>query len=641
MRPEQLGDYQLVTDPRLHVDGRRVAFVVHSMDLEADRYESRIWQWDGTAVRALTAGPGDSSPRWSPDGSRLAFLRRCGPDAPAQVAVLPADGGESEIVSQFALGVSEIAWSPDGTHLAVIGASWVEEVAELDAEERNQRVRRISRLPYRGDDRGWTHDRRQHVYVVDPDAAGDPLCLTPGDYNESEVVWHPAGVELAFISERHEDRGLDPGSQLWTVPRNGGEVWPRTDIGVWEKPSYDATGGLYVIGRPDRWSLPDVLPLNRIEDDGTVVPLTEALDRNLITLTPELAPGGPRWLEDGSALSTVEDSGRVRIVRISPEGVTTDVLAGDRLITGVSPRPDGSAFAFAATGPTDPGELWWWEDGKETRLSRFNDEFRRVTALAEPNRFVVEHEGVEVEGWAYLPAGDEPVPILFNIHGGPATQYGYGFFDEFQVYAGAGYGVVAINPRGSSGYGSKFVRAVVGTLSDEEPPDVRDYNAAVDTAAAHFPRLDPSRVGVMGGSYGGLMTARLVGSSDRYDSAVAERGLYNFVSFAGTSDIGPWFTKMYLDGVVPRDAERLWKASPLALASNVTTPMLIIHSESDFRTPVEQAEQYLAALLANGTEVELVRFPAGQSHELSRSGSPRLRRERFELIIDWHDRHLR
>jgi dipeptidyl aminopeptidase/acylaminoacyl peptidase len=611
------------------------------MNLESDQYESRIWQWDGTTARALTTGPGDSAPRWSPDGSRLAFLRRPGPDTPAQVALLPADGGESELVTEFDLGVSEIAWSPDGTRLAVIAASWVEELAGLDAEERNRRVRRISRLPYRGDDRGWTHDRRRHVYVVVPDAAGDPLCLTPGEYDESEVVWHPSGAEVAFISERHEDRGLDPGNQLWTVPGNGGEARPRTDVGVWEGPSYDATGHLHVVGRPDRWSLPDVLPLNRIEDDGTVVPLTEALDRNLIIHAPALAPGGPQWLEDGSALSTVEDAGRVRVVRISSGGATTDVVAGDRLITGVSPRPDGSAFAFAATGPTDPGELWWWEDGTETRLTTFNDEFRQSTTLAEPNRFVVEHDGVEVEGWVYLPAGDDPVPMLFNIHGGPAAQYGYGFFDEFQVFAGAGYGVVAINPRGSSGYGSEFVRAVVGTLWEDEPPDVRDYNAAVDAAAVEFPRLDASRSGVMGGSYGGLMTARLVGSSDRYASAVAERGLYNFISFAGTSDIGPWFTKMYLDAVVPQDVERLWKASPLALASHVTTPTLIIHSESDFRTPIEQAEQYLAALLANGTEVELVRFPSGQSHELSRSGSPRLRRERFELILDWHDRHLR
>ncbi len=618
-----------------------MAFVVTQMNLEEDRYESRIWLWDGTAARALSTGPNDSSPRWSPDGSRLAFLRKLEPDAAPQVAVLPLDGGEASVVTAFDLGVSQLAWAPDGRRLAVVGATWIEGMADLDDDERSKRVRRISRLPYRGDNMGWTHDRRRHVYLVDPSGDADAVCLTPGDYNESEVAWHPSGDELVFVSARHETRGLDPGDQLWTVPVGGGAAAPRTEIGLWSDPSYDAAGNLYLIGTADRWALPDVLPLNRLEPDGNVVPLTESLDRNLNVFSPPLSPGGPQWLADGTALSTVEDSGRVRVISIDPDGSTRDVLGGDRLITGVSPRLDGSAFGFVATSAADPGELWWWEAGEERRLTSFNEAFRHDTSLVAPQRFVIDHEGLEVEGWVYLPEGDDSVPVLFNIHGGPATQYGYGFFDEFQVYAEAGYGVVAINPRGSSGYGRDFVRTVIGTLFDVEPPDVRDYNAAVDAAAASHPRLDTSRTGIMGGSYGGLMTARLIGSTDRYRSAVAERGLYSFVSFAGTSDIGPWFTRMYLDAVVADDIDTLWAASPLSLVSQVTTPTLIIHSESDFRTPIEQAEQYFAALLAAGVETELVRFPAGQSHELSRSGSPCLRKERFELILEWHDRHLK
>ncbi|MGI9610972.1 MAG: alpha/beta hydrolase family protein, partial [Acidimicrobiia bacterium] len=365
------------------------------------------------------------------------------------------------------------------------------------------------------------------------------------------------------------------------------------------------------------------------------------LDRNLVSHGPDLAPGGPQWLDDGRAYSTLEDSGRIRVIEIQQDGTTSDLVGGDRVITGVSPRGDGTAFAFVASAPDDPGELHWWEDGEELPLTSLNAAFRDAVQLVRPERFLIEHEGVAIEGWIYLAPGDESVPVLFNIHGGPATQYGYGFFDEFQVYVDAGYGVVATNPRGSSGYGLDHVRSIVGTWQQSDPPDVRDLETAVDAAAAVEPRLDLDRVGIMGGSYGGLMTARLIGRSDRYRSAVAERGVYNFRSFAGTSDIGPSFTQMYFERPVAEIPDVLWAASPLALAPNVTTPTLLIHSETDHRAPIEQSQQLFAALLAAGVETEFAWFPRGQSHELSRSGDPSLRLERFNLILAWHDRYLK
>jgi dipeptidyl aminopeptidase/acylaminoacyl peptidase len=232
------------------------------------------------------------------------------------------------------------------------------------------------------------------------------------------------------------------------------------------------------------------------------------------------------------------------------------------------------------------------------------------------------------------------VPLLLNIHGGPATQYGYGFFDEFQVYAEAGYGVVACNPRGSSGKGAAFVRAPVDAWEQERPVDLEDLLAVVEAALGRFPRLDAGRMGIMGGSYGGFMTARILAVDERWRSAVPERGLYSFTSFAGTSDIGHWFPGMYLRG---RDFEdgwaRLWRAGPLSKAHLIATPCLIVHSENDWRCPIEQAEQLHAVLVARGVESEMLRFP-GESHELSRGGKPKHRRERFEAILDWHARHL-
>jgi dipeptidyl aminopeptidase/acylaminoacyl peptidase len=642
MRPDQLGDFRRPSDPRLAPNGVDIAFVVTQLDLDADRYVSRIWLWDGSQARPLTSGPGDTSPRWSPDGSQLAFLRKGDvPGSRPQIAVLPMTGGEARTVSDFPLGASEFAWSPDGARLAAIATSWVDELADLDDDERTRRPRRIVRLPFRFDSMGWRHDRRRHLYLVDPDGDGDePVCLTPGDFDEFGIAWHPNGSEIAFISARHDGRGLDAGCQVWAVSSEGGPATARTDVGLWSHLSYDTAGELYAIGVGDPWNMVTVRRLHRLSAPGDEMPLYQDLDRNLETFSPPLSPGGPQWLTDGTALSTLEDSGRVRVIRLLADGSTVDVIGGDRLVTGIDPRPDGHAFAFTSTSTTDPGELWCWEDGSERRLTDLNGEFRAAVPLIEPERFEFESEGVTIEGWAYLPAEGESVPLLLNIHGGPATQYGYGFFDEFQVYATAGYGVVAINPRGSSGYGADHVAAVAGRWEEDFPPDMADFTGAIAAALERFSVLDANRLGVMGGSYGGLSTVRLLALDQRFRSAVAERGLYSWTSFHGTSDIGPWFTRMYLGDDVGGDPEKVWASSPLAYSGSITTPTLIIHSESDYRTPVEQAEQLFVRLLQSDVTTEFLRFPEGEGHELSRSGTPKHRVERFEAILEWHGRHL-
>ncbi|MGD8289054.1 MAG: prolyl oligopeptidase family serine peptidase, partial [Gemmatimonadota bacterium] len=236
-----------------------------------------------------------------------------------------------------------------------------------------------------------------------------------------------------------------------------------------------------------------------------------------------------------------------------------------------------------------------------------------------------------------LPEGGERVPLLLNIHGGPAAQYGHAFFDEFQVYVGAGYGVVACNPRGSAGKGDEFVRAVAGDGWGRV--DRSDIDVVVREALRRYPRLDPDRMGVMGGSYGGFLSAWLIGQEDRWRSAVVERALLVWDSFAGTSDIGATFPAEYTGADHPDGWDTWWEKSPLRLADRVRTPTLLLHAENDYRCPIEQAEQYFMALLKQGVEVEMLRFP-GEGHELSRNGAPKHRVERFEAILDWHARHL-
>jgi dipeptidyl aminopeptidase/acylaminoacyl peptidase len=251
-----------------------------------------------------------------------------------------------------------------------------------------------------------------------------------------------------------------------------------------------------------------------------------------------------------------------------------------------------------------------------------------------------DQDGEQIDAWVLLPndAGDD-VPLLLNIHGGPTAQYGFGFSDEFQVYAAAGYAVIGINPRGSSGRGRDWARAVVGVWTEPDTVDGNDFEAAVDMMLDRYPQVSPGRLGVMGGSYGGFSTARLLARTDRFGSAIVERGLLNWLSFAGTSDIGPFFDRMFLQRTLPDDPAALWAASPIASAHQITTPTLIVHSDQDWRCPVEQAEQLFTLLRRCGVEAELLRF-SGENHELSRSGSPKHRIERFEAILDWHARHL-
>ncbi|MGZ5382969.1 MAG: S9 family peptidase [Acidimicrobiia bacterium] len=637
MEPRDLADVSTPSDPRLHPDGTRVALAVSRININDDRYDRSIWLWDGETERQFTHGPDDGSPRWSPDGSRLAFLRKgLGDDDQTQVAVMAARGGEASIVSNLPLGVETIEWSPSGDRLIAVGVDWAEGWAGLDDEERTRRPRRIERIPFRFDNKGWLHDRRRHLYLIDPSGSEPARCVTSGDFDEGQPYWRPDGRAVAFISARHERRGLEPGVEILEVDLESGEQKTLVDRGAWTHVSYRPDGVAHAVGQPDPWAHPNIFSLWRIEASDELTDLTGHLDRSVTTYAPAIAPAGPQWV-GSAAITCLEDAGRVKVVRVEPDGTVDLLLEGDRAITGVSPSGDGGKLAYVAVSAVDPGELYVFEFGKEQRVTNLNRQFRAGESLVEPEHFTVISGGQAIDVFVYLPAGEEAVPVLLNIHGGPATQYGYTFSDEFQVYVGAGYGIVACNPRGASGRGVDFVRAVRG--EGWGVVDEADVMAALDAALERFPRLDAGRVGVMGGSYGGFLTAWLIARHDRFASAVVERALLNWLSFGGTSDIAATFGRMYLDVDAPAGHGRLWEASPLSLAHQITTPTLIIHSENDFRCPIEQAEQLFMMLKKRDVDSALLRFP-GEGHELSRSGKPKHRVERFQAILDWHQRYL-
>jgi dipeptidyl aminopeptidase/acylaminoacyl peptidase len=315
-------------------------------------------------------------------------------------------------------------------------------------------------------------------------------------------------------------------------------------------------------------------------------------------------------------------------------------VGGEQTIAGYDAR--GGRLVYSAS--TAPALYELYADGE--RLTDVGRAFAEAHDLSEPERFTaVSADGTEVDAWVVRPAGFEEgrrYPVLLSIHGGPFAQYGTGFFDEFQVYAGAGYAVVYCNPRGSSGYGEASGRAIRGPSNGQGPGwgtvDYEDVIAALDEALRRYEFLDGDRCGVLGGSYGGFMTSWIVGHTDRFRAAISERAVNNMVSAFGSSDLF-WAFEGQFGSHMFEDTQAWLERSPSTYARNITTPLLILHSENDLRCNVEQAEHLFTILRLLRREVELVRFPA-ESHELSRSGSPLHRVMRFETILEWFGRYL-
>ena len=674
-----------VADPRVSPDGSQVAFVRVTVDAKKEGYDTAIWMVpaDGSQpARAFTSGPRDSAPRWSPDGRTIAFLRaevKDGKPEPAQIHLIGARGGEARVISDVPRGAGPPAWSPDGKSIAFTcpaNASDLEKARRKKAgekdkpptggpdgdkeDERESDVRVITRSTYRADGSGYVDTSRpDHVWILDLPAEGgtaEARPLTSGEFDEGELSWSPDGARIFFATDRVKDASYaPPDSDLYSVAREGGE--PRLEASI------DGPIGDYAVS-PDGKRVAFAgfenpkAPRSFDQVDLFVADLPAGAAKNLTTgfdndidgaiIGDQRAPRGglftPIVWTRGQRFAVVKAAqrgrGNLKTFDLGTGSVSA-LTAADQDILGYSASADSTQIAMVVSTPTVLGDLVLFDT--RTRLTRplyrANRELFEGLSLSEPEELLyTSFDGQKIQAWIQKPPDYKPgqkYPVILNIHGGPHAAYGYLFMHEFQWMAAKGYVVLYPNPRGSSSYGQDFGNVIQYRYPGD---DYEDLMAGVDELVKRG-IADPQRLGVTGGSGGGVLTNWTITRTDRFKAAVSQRSISDWANWWYTADFTQfqpeWFRGAPFE--VPREfAER----SAITQVGRVKTPLMLIEGEADYRTPpTAGGEPMFRALKYRKVPTVMVRFP-GEGHNLSRSGGPWHRVERLRHIVAWFDRYL-
>jgi dipeptidyl aminopeptidase/acylaminoacyl peptidase len=644
---------KMASDAQISPDGSKVVYVQTWLDEDRNEYRSSLFlvSSDGGPEQRLTSSEcRDSHPRWSPDGNSVAFLSDRGEKN--QIYVLPVSGGEPWRLAELSEGVTSFCWSPDGSSIALVSRSDSDDDASgKDKDSPESDVVRITSIRYRANGTpGFLDGKRSHIWCASF-PQGDLRQITRGDFDDSNPCWTPGGREIVFQSDRSDHRELGRDQQIWLVNARGGE--PRLLAGG----ENDSFGSPVVA--PDSRSVAFSGHRNAVAGGSInirvwtsslsgedLVCLTENLDRPTVDMAigDFTAKSDPRmcWDDESESLLTqVSDQGSVHLYRVPRTGDRDIVISGKRRILDFTVA--AGKIAFVASTSTDPGNVYVSDiDGtNEQRLTQVNDDFLSGVSVSVPDEFRVPSQNADnwdVHGWIMTPPNmieGAKYPLVLQIHGGPHLMFGESFFHEFQTLASEGYVVAYCNPRGSQGYGEEFSSCTRAKWGESDMPDVM---AVVDHAIS-LGFVDENRVGVTGGSYGGFLTNWVIGHTDRFSAAITDRCVSNLYSMYGTSDIGYSFGEFEFGGLPWAERETFMKYSPITYVDRMTTPLLIVHSEQDYRCPIEQAEQLFVSLKKLGRTVEFVRFP-NENHELSRSGKPKHRMQRIDFNLDWWRRHL-
>jgi dipeptidyl aminopeptidase/acylaminoacyl peptidase len=661
---DDLMKFVWIADPQVAPDGRQAAFTRVIVNEKNDDYDTSLWivPMDGTRdARRLTAGTRDTSPRWSPDGRRLAFVRSSG--GVPQIFVLDlVKGGEAQAVTDLPRGGTAPLWSPDGTRIAFGSTTKPEDLEKKDAPAQRSDVRVINEAEYRNNSGGWAElDRPVHLWVTDVAAdakTAKPRQLTSGKYGEAVQDWSSDGSRVYFTSTRIDEPYFQKSkAELFAVPSGGGDFVKIASV----------DGAIGSVRRsPDGRTLAFVAALNGTPErsfdqadlfvtsaDGSGAPrnLTSQYDFDINGTIggDQAAPrggrsAGPFWAADGSIVIASGEQGDANLIRVNPaSGAVTPISRSRQTVLSYSLSADGRTLAAVVSTQTTLGDLYALDASATStppkRVADPNTGLFSTLKLSDPEEVSWESfDGRRIQGWLLHPPDfdrTKKYPLILEIHGGPHSAYGDVFAHEFQLLAARGYVVLFANPRGSSNYGQEF-----GNLIQFRYPgdDYKDLMAGVD-AIVKRPYVDPTKLGVTGGSGGGLLTNWTVTQTTRFAAAVAQRDIADWYGFWFTADFAQ-FTPSWFHKAPWEDPQDFAARSPITHVANVKTPMMFVLGDDDLRTPpADGGEMMFRALKYLKVPTVMVRFP-GETHELSRSGKPRHRVERLQHIVGWFDTWL-
>jgi len=648
-KPMDVFDLQWAADPEVSPDGRNIAYVRMGYDVKTDRARGTVWLVgvDGKNERPLSGAPTSGSPRWSPDGTRIAYIARAA-DGSAQLFMYWVSSGVSAPISNFTENPGALAWSPDGRWLAFMMSVPQERKplkVELPETPKNAKwadpPKLIDRMVFRADGEGYLPSTFSQLFLVSADG-GAARQLTHGDFDhQGPPAFTTDGTGILISANRRADADYDPlDSEIYRVDLGDGSLHALTDRRGPDRHPVPSPDGKHIayLGFDDKQLGYQATQLYVMDSDGSHAhSLTAALDRDAAS---------PRWLSDAKTLVfQYEDHGSTKIAAIDLQGKMRALADGVGGADVTRPYSGGSfsispngRFTFTKASATAPAALATGTSLRDiTTLPGLSDNLlsQRTIGTLEEVTFDSSADHRRMQGWIVKPPGFDPAkkyPLVLEIHGGPFAMYAPSFAAEIQLYASAGYVVLYMNPRGSTGYGEEFANLI---HHDYPNKDYDDLMSGVDTVIGRG-YIDTQRLFVTGGSGGGVLTAWIVGHTDRFRAAVVVKPVINWTSFVLTGDMNNYFYRYWFGEFPWDDMPAYWKRSPLAYVGNVKTPTMLMTGEVDYRTPSSEAEQFYQALKLRKIDTALVRVP-NASHDIS--ARPSLLIDKAAYVLAWFKSH--
>jgi dipeptidyl aminopeptidase/acylaminoacyl peptidase len=630
-----------VSDPALSPDGQWVAYSVRTTDAAKDKRSTDLWMtsWDGKQTVQLTQTPeSEHSPGWSPDGRHLAFLSNRGQkNGPDELWLLDRSGGDAQPITQFKGDVVDFDWSPDGRRLALVVTDDPLPGTDSDDEDQTPPPIVIDRFYFKEDETGYLSSRQLHLYLLDV-ATRKVEALTTGRFTESYPAWSPDGLQIAFMSKRGVDPDRDTTFGLYIMAANPGAnarlvttfVGEAGDSEWMSGPVWSPNGReiAYVAASDAKLVYYAQHRLMVVAAAGGASrTVSQGLDRNVLS---------PEWSDDGRSIyALIENDRNAHFSRFNvANGRVETLLGGRRETSAFELGPKGRVVVLDST-PGAPDEVFALERGKVRPLSRQNDQWLSHVQLGTVDEITFSsRDGTRINGFLVKPpnyTAGVRYPTLLNIHGGPVSQYANSLNMTWQVLAAQGYVIVAANPRGSSGRGEDFAKAIYADWGNKDGEDVL---AAVDYAVEQG-IADPTRLGIGGWSYGGMLTDNVIARDRRFKAAVSGASQGNALAGYGTD----MYIREYEGemGVPWKNLDVYLRNSyPFLHADRIVTPTLFMCGDLDFNVPLLNSEQMYQALKSVGVDTQLVIYP-GQYHSLSK---PSYLRDRLERWIAWYGKYL-